>query len=103
MEEAIFLTKFASSVTFIHRRDQFRASKIMQDKALNNDKIDVMWNSSVLDMIGEPEDGGLKSLLIENVLEMGIPPHTRSHQSMGTGTRCGEEGDADLRHMLRME
>ena len=69
MEEAIFLTKFASSVTIIHRRDSFRASKIMQDKALNNDKIDVMWNSSVLDMIGEPEDGGLKSLLIENVLE----------------------------------
>ena len=69
MEEAIFLTKFASSVTIIHRRDSFRASKIMQDKALNNDKIDVMWNSSVLDMIGEPEEGGLKSLLIENVLE----------------------------------
>ena len=69
MEEAIFLTKFASSVTIIHRRDSFRASKIMQDKALNNDKIDVMWNSSVLDMIGEPEEGGLKSLVIENVLE----------------------------------
>ena len=69
MEEAIFLTKFESSVTIIHRRDSFRASKIMQDKALNNDKIDVMWNSSVLDMIGEPEEGGLKSLLIENVLE----------------------------------
>ena len=69
MEEAIFLTKFASSVTIIHRRDSFRASKIMQDKALSNDKIDVMWNSSVLDMIGEPEEGGLKSLVIENVLE----------------------------------
>jgi thioredoxin reductase (NADPH) len=69
MEESIFLAKFAFSVTIIHRRDSFRASKIMQDKALNNDKIDVMWNSSVLDMIGEPEEGGLKSLLIKNVLE----------------------------------
>ena len=67
MEEAIFLTKFASSVTIIHRRDSFRASKIMQDKALNNDKIDVLWNSSVLDMIGEPTDGGLKSIIVKNV------------------------------------
>ena len=67
MEEAVFLTKFASSVTIIHRRDSFRASKIMQDKALNNDKIDVLWDSSVLDMIGEPADGGLKSIIVKNV------------------------------------
>ena len=66
MEEAMFLTKFASSVTIIHRRDKFRASKIMQDKAMNNDKIDVMWNSSVIDMIGEPDQGGLKSVILSN-------------------------------------
>ena len=69
MEEAVFLTKFASSVTIIHRRDSFRASKIMQDKALSNEKIDVMWNSSVLDMIGEPNEGGLKSILIKNTID----------------------------------
>jgi len=69
MEEAIFLTKFASSVTIIHRRDTFRASKIMQEKALNNNKIDVMWNSSVVDMIGEPDEGGLKSIMVENTLD----------------------------------
>jgi len=67
MEEAMFLTKFASSVTIVHRRDSFRASKIMQDKALSNDKIDVMWNSSIIDMIGEPNNGGLKSVDIKNV------------------------------------
>ena len=67
MEEAMFLTKFASSVTIVHRREEFRASKIMQDKAMNNKKIDVLWNSSVVDMIGEPNDGGLKSILVKNV------------------------------------
>ena len=48
MEEAVFLTKFASSVTIVHRRSEFRASKIMQDRALSNDKIDVLWNSEVV-------------------------------------------------------
>tara|TARA_Y100000994_G_scaffold29023_1_gene20287 strand:- start:287 stop:1210 length:924 start_codon:yes stop_codon:yes gene_type:complete len=66
MEEAMFLTKFASSVTIIHRRDTLRASKIMQEKAMANKKIDVMWNSSVVDMIGDPNDGGLKSIIVEN-------------------------------------
>lgn len=69
MEEALFLTKFASSVTIIHRRDKFRASKIMQDKALSNDKIDVMWNSSIVDMIGEPDKGGLKSIMVKSTID----------------------------------
>ena len=68
IEEAMFLTKFASSVTIIHRRDKLRASKIMQDKALNNKKIDFIWNSSVIDMIGEPNDGGLKSVILSNII-----------------------------------
>jgi|TARA_B100001540_G_scaffold73241_1_gene66196 thioredoxin reductase (NADPH) len=68
MEEATFLTKFASSVTIIHRRDVFRASKIMQDKVFNNEKIDVMWNSSVVDMIGEPDKKGLESIVVENTV-----------------------------------
>ena len=66
MEEANYLTKFASKVTIVHRRDSFRASKIMQDRALSNKKIDVMWNSSVVDMLGEPSDNGLESVIIEN-------------------------------------
>ena len=53
LEEAIFLTKFASKVSLIHRRDEFRGSKIMQDRALANPKIEVVWNSVVEDVVGE--------------------------------------------------
>jgi thioredoxin reductase (NADPH) len=53
LEEAIFLTKFASKVSLIHRRDEFRASKIMVDRALANPKIEVVWNSVVEDVVGE--------------------------------------------------
>ena len=56
-EEAIFLTKFASKVTIVHRRDEFRASKIMADRVLNNEKIDIMWNSAVEDIHGAKDTG----------------------------------------------
>jgi len=63
MEEALFLTKFASEVTIVHRRDKFRASKIMQDKVLNHPKIKVMWNSAVKEIKGE---GSVSSVAIED-------------------------------------
>jgi len=53
IEEATFLTKFASRVTIIHRRDELRASKIMQQRAFDNPKIDFAWNSTVDDILGE--------------------------------------------------
>ena len=67
MEEAVFLTKFASHVTVIHRRDTLRASKIMQDKAFANPKISFEWNSEVVHV----EDGGtgsLTSLVLRNLV-----------------------------------
>jgi thioredoxin reductase (NADPH) len=60
MEEATFLTKFAKKVVIVHRRDSFRASKIMIDRVLANPKIEVMWNTEVLDVLGADNMTGLK-------------------------------------------
>ena len=68
MEEATFLTKFASSVTLVHRRDKFRASKIMQKRALDNSKIDVIWNSSVVDLIGDETKNGLEKVILKDTI-----------------------------------
>ena len=55
MEEAIFLTRFAGRVTIVHRRDELRASKIMQERAMNNPKIDFLWSHVLVDIIGDRE------------------------------------------------
>ncbi len=65
MEEATFLTRFAASVTIIHRRDSFRASKIMAQRALTNPKIKVEWNSIVTEVLGE--DGKVTGVKLHNV------------------------------------
>ncbi len=60
MEEALFLTKFASKVTVVHRRDKLRASKIMQDRAFANDKIEFIWDSEIVDVLGNNNVEGVK-------------------------------------------
>ena len=65
MEEALFLTRFASKVYVLHRRDELRASKIMQDRALAHDKLEFLWNTEVLEFLGDPENG-LQGLRITN-------------------------------------
>jgi thioredoxin reductase (NADPH) len=59
MEEATFLTRFASKVYVIHRKDSLRASKIMQERAFSNDKIEFVWNSEVVDILGEEAVNGV--------------------------------------------
>lgn len=67
MEEALFLTKFASKVTIVHRRDKLRASKIMQDRAEKNSKISFVWDTVVEDVYGDPTGGGVKGVKLRNV------------------------------------
>jgi len=67
LEEAIFLTRFASKVTLVHRRDSLRGSKIMQEKALANPKIEVAWNSVVHD-IRDVSKGEVSSMVLKNVV-----------------------------------
>jgi thioredoxin reductase (NADPH) len=69
VEEATFLTKFASKVTLIHRRDTLRASKIMQERAFNNPKIEFLWNSVVEDLVGDTK---LEGAVVRNVLTDGV-------------------------------
>ncbi|MEO1998840.1 MAG: FAD-dependent oxidoreductase, partial [Planctomycetaceae bacterium] len=56
-EEATFLTKFASTVYIVHRRDKLRASRIMADRALSNEKIEVKWNSTIDEVLGNDQEG----------------------------------------------
>jgi thioredoxin reductase (NADPH) len=65
LEEATFLTKFASKVTVVHRRDELRASRIMQDRARANPKIEFLWNHTVVDLVGDTKLEGAK---VRNVL-----------------------------------
>jgi len=66
MEEANFLTRFASKVYLIHRRDTFKASKIMQERALANPKIEVVWNTEVAELLGE---GKLSGIITRNTVD----------------------------------
>lgn len=100
VEEAVFLTRFASKVTIVHRRDQFRAQKILQKRAFENEKIEVIWDSAVKEIRGE---GKVQSVLLENTktgeqsefatdgvfIYVGMDPLTESVRSLGITNDAG--------------
>jgi len=72
VEEATFLTRFATKVTLVHRRDELRASKIMQDRLFANEKIEVVWDSGVDEIVGNGQVSGvrLRNLKTDQVTEV---------------------------------
>lgn len=99
MEEATFLTKFATKVTVVHRRDSLRASKIMQDKAFRNDKIDFIWDTGVEEILGTPETG-VTGVRLKN-LKTDEP---RVFPSEGVFIAIGHKPNTDLfRDQLEMD
>jgi thioredoxin reductase (NADPH) len=91
MEEATFLTRYASRVYVVHRRDKLRASKIMQDKAFANEKIEFIWNTSVTEILGTAEDG-VTGVRLRN-LESG---HERVFPTTGVFVAIGHKPNTDL-------
>ena len=91
MEEATFLTKFASKVTIVHRRDEFRASKIMQDRALANPKIEVIWNAEGVEVLGEDAVTGVR-------LRDTITGDSREFRTDGVFVAIGHTPNTELFH-----
>lgn len=100
VEEAVFLTRFASKVTIIHRRDEFRAQKILQKRAFENEKIEIIWNHKVNEIHGTDK---VTSLLIENTqtgeqkeypcdgvfIYVGMDPLTKAVEKLGITNEAG--------------
>ena len=92
MEEAIFLTKFATRVKVLHRREELRASKIMQDRAKKNEKIEFVWNVTVTDVLGDAKNGGITAVVLEDT-------KTGAHREMpldGLFVAIGHEPNTQL-------
>ncbi len=89
LEEAGFLTKFADQVTLVHRRDELRASKIMQDRAFANPKIDFAWNSTVTELVGTDSLTGV-------ILEDTVTGATRPLDVTGLFVAIGHRPNTDL-------
>ena len=91
MEEGTYLTRFANKVTLVHRRDTFRASKIMQERALNHPKIDVLWNTGIEEMLDDGA-GSLNGVRLKN-LKTG---EVREHKTDGVFIAIGHQPNTQL-------
>ena len=91
MEEALFLTKFASKVSLVHRRHEFRASKIMQERVLAHEKIDVLWNTELKEIQGSKEAGVESVTLFNNETK-----ETSNFPTQGVFIAIGHKPNTDL-------
>ena len=89
LEEATFLTRFAKSVTLVHRRDELRGSKIMQERALSNEKMKFAWNSQVVDVLGDQKVSAL-------VLEDTVTGERRELPATGLFIAIGHDPRSEL-------
>ena len=89
MEESLFLTKFAAKVTIVHRRDQFRASRIMVKRALGNQKIDILWDTTVEEILGR---NSVTGVVLRNVKT----GRAREHPIQGVFVAIGHIPNTDL-------
>ena len=96
MEEATFLAKCCSKVWLVHRRDAFRASKIMQERVLSNPKIEVLWNSAVTDILGEPGGSGFASGVKGVVVKDLVSGRTRTIPVSGYFAAIGHKPNTDI-------
>jgi thioredoxin reductase (NADPH) len=92
MEEAIFLTKFATKVSVVHRRDQLRASKIMQERAEKNPKISFVWNTVVDEVYGDAKSGGVTGVRFKNT----VNGKTQDFKTDGVFIAIGHEPNSKL-------
>ncbi len=92
MEDATFLTKYASTVYIVHRRDEFRASKIMADRALANEKITVKWSSNIDEVLGDDENG-VTGVRIRSTID---PEKTEELEATGYFAAIGHTPNTDF-------
>jgi thioredoxin reductase (NADPH) len=92
IEEANFLTKYATKVAIVHRRDELRASKIMQDRAKKNSKISFIWDSAVEEIVGDPKNGGVTGVKLKNLKTGAV----QLYQTHGVFIAIGHEPNTKL-------
>lgn len=92
MEEAIFLTKFASKVTVVHRREQLRASKIMAERALKHPKIEFIWNATIAEYLGDDTTGAVHAVRLQDT----VTGEEREFETQGVFIAIGHDPNTSL-------